>query len=81
MNSMDDQYCPSEDDLKWIQKNETVRRLLPQGAEATLVMVGEFELLRKPIFVFVRLAESSMMFNVTEVCEGVTIQLSWKRAS
>lgn len=66
-----DQYCPSEDDLKWIQKKETMRRLLPTKAESTMIMVGEFDAVRKPIFVFVRLAEPAFMFNVTEVIREI----------
>ncbi|CAG7833126.1 unnamed protein product [Allacma fusca] len=62
-----DQYFPSEEDLKWIQRKENIKRLLPHGAEATLVMVGDFDTVKKPIFVFIRLAEPSLMFNVTEV--------------
>jgi len=63
----DQAYCPSEEDLKWVMRKETMRRLLPNGAEATMIMVGDFDALRKPIFVFVRLAEPAFMFNVTEV--------------
>jgi hypothetical protein len=47
-------------------RKETMRRLLPQGAEATMIMVGDFEALSKPIFLFLRMAESAFMFNVTE---------------
>jgi hypothetical protein len=65
--TMSEMYCPSEEDLKWIQGKEHMIKRLPLGAEATMVMVGDFEGLRKPIFVFVRLSEASYMFNVTEV--------------
>lgn len=44
-----------------------MRRNLPNGAEATMVMVGDIDILHKPIFVFVRLAEATFMYNVTEV--------------
>lgn len=43
-------------------------RILPNGAaEATMIMVGDYDALRKPIFVFVRLSEPQFMFNITEV--------------
>jgi len=66
---MSEVNAPSEEDLKWVQRKESVvRRLLPQGnSEATMVMVGELELLKKPILVFIRLRDASFMFNVTEV--------------
>jgi hypothetical protein len=63
-----DSYAPSEEDLKWMGRRDTIRRLLPNGAaEATMIMVGDFDNISKPIFVFVRLAEPQFMFNVTEV--------------
>jgi hypothetical protein len=55
MGEQSSAVCPSEEDLKWIMRKETMRRLLPQGAEATMIMVGDFEALRKPIFLFLRL--------------------------
>lgn len=64
------QYCTSEEEAitQWMLRKDVMRRNLPNGAEATMVMVGDIDILRKPIFVFVRLAESTFMFNVTEVC-------------
>jgi hypothetical protein len=67
MGEQSSAVCPSEEDLKWIMRKETMRTLLPQGAEVTNTMVGDFEALRKPIFLFLKLAESAFMFNVTEV--------------
>ena len=64
---MNESYCPSEEDLKWIQGKEHVIRRLPQGAEATLIFVGPFDAIRKPIFLFIRLKEASFIFNVSEV--------------
>lgn len=32
-----------------------------------MIMVGDYDALRKPIFVFVRLSEPQFMFNITEV--------------
>ncbi|CAL8069832.1 unnamed protein product [Orchesella dallaii] len=63
-----EQYCPSEEDItQWVLRKDAMRRNLPNGAEATMVMVGDIDILRKPIFVFVRLAEATFMFNVTEI--------------
>ncbi|ODN05154.1 Anion exchange protein 3 [Orchesella cincta] len=63
-----DHYYPSEEDIaQWVLRKDAMRRNLPNGAEATMVMVGDIDILRKPIFVFVRLAEATFMFNVTEI--------------
>lgn len=48
-------------------RKDQLRRNLPNGAESTMVMVGDIDILRKPIFIFVRLSEATFMFNVTEV--------------
>ncbi len=64
-------HSPSTEDFKWMGRRETMYRILPNGqGEATMVMVGEFDVLRKPIFVFLRLAEPQFMFNITEVSKG-----------
>lgn len=47
--------------------NLELLKKLPEGAEATAVLVGAVEFLQHPTIAFVRLAEGVIMENVVEV--------------
>ncbi|PIK59363.1 putative band 3 anion transport protein isoform X1 [Apostichopus japonicus] len=49
------------------QHVEGIMKKIPEDAEATTVLVGELDSLRKPAVVFVRLAEGTKLGNLTEV--------------
>lgn len=57
----------SEEDLKWIEKESTLMRQIPNDSEATIVLVGNDDGLHGVTIAFVRLAESVYMPNTTEV--------------
>ncbi|XP_055379278.1 anion exchange protein 2 isoform X2 [Condylostylus longicornis] len=59
-------YSSSQEDLKKLM-NDTILRRIPQGAEATTVLVGSVEFLEKPTIAFIRLAEGILMPSITEV--------------
>ncbi|KAM7358800.1 anion exchange protein Ae2 isoform 2-T5 [Cochliomyia hominivorax] len=62
----DDMYSSSQEDLKKLQ-NDTILKRIPQGAEATTVLVGAVDFLEQPTIAFVRLAEGVPMPSLTEV--------------
>ncbi|XP_065359044.1 anion exchange protein 3 isoform X2 [Calliphora vicina] len=62
----DDLYSSSQEDLKKLQ-NDTILRRIPNGAEATTVLVGAVDFLEQPTIAFVRLAEGVPMPSLTEV--------------
>ena len=50
--------------------NTELMKKLPEGAEATAVLVGAVDFLKTPTIAFVRLAEGVMMDNLVEVSKG-----------
>ncbi|XP_071527622.1 band 3 anion transport protein-like isoform X2 [Panulirus ornatus] len=50
-----------------IRKNKELMKKIPEGAEATAVLVGAVDFLKHPTIAFVRLAEGVMMDNLIEV--------------
>ncbi|XP_069177811.1 LOW QUALITY PROTEIN: band 3 anion transport protein [Procambarus clarkii] len=50
-----------------IRKNKELMKKIPEGAEATAVLVGAVDFLKHPTIAFVRLAEGVMMDNLVEV--------------
>ena len=40
---------------------------IPQGAEASNVLVGEMDVIKKPVTAFVRLENASLLGDLTEV--------------
>lgn len=48
-------------------KNKELMKKIPEGAEATAVLVGAVDFLKHPTIAFVRLAEGVMMDNLVEV--------------
>jgi solute carrier family 4 (sodium bicarbonate transporter), member 10 len=42
-------------------------RKIPQGAEASNVLVGEVDFLEKPLSAFIRLSQATFMGDLTEV--------------
>lgn len=55
----------STDDLPHMDTN--ILRRIPEGAEATTVLVGALDFLEQPTIAFVRLAEGLTMPNLMEV--------------
>ncbi|XP_022257034.1 anion exchange protein 3-like [Limulus polyphemus] len=55
----------SHEDLPKMES--TILRRIPEGAEATSVLVGSLDFLEKPAVVFVRLAEGQVLPTITEV--------------
>ncbi|XP_037800196.1 band 3 anion transport protein-like isoform X2 [Penaeus monodon] len=55
----------SKDDLR--RNNKDLLKKIPEGAEATAVLVGAVDFLKQPTIAFVRLAEGVMMDNLVEV--------------
>ncbi|XP_068216025.1 anion exchange protein 3 [Palaemon carinicauda] len=49
------------------RKNTELLKKIPEGAEATAVLVGAVDFLKQPTIAFVRLAEGVMMDNLVEV--------------
>jgi solute carrier family 4 (anion exchanger), member 2 len=58
-------YSSSTEDLKRVH-NESILKRIPDGAEATTVLVGSVEFLEQPTIAFVRLAEGVLMPSITE---------------
>lgn len=50
-----------------VRKNKELMKKIPEGAEATAVLVGAVDFLKHPTIAFVRLAEGVMMDNLVEV--------------
>ncbi|CAL1534908.1 unnamed protein product [Lymnaea stagnalis] len=46
---------------------QDIMRRIPKGAEASTVLVGQVDFLKKPAMAFVRLAEGQLLDNLTEV--------------
>jgi solute carrier family 4 (sodium bicarbonate transporter), member 10 len=49
------------------QTNTHFMRKIPQGAEASNVLVGEVDFLEKPLSAFIRLSTATFMGDLTEV--------------
>lgn len=49
------------------QANQAFMRKVPQGAEADNILVGEVDFLERPISVFIRLRNATMLGDLTEV--------------
>ncbi|XP_059613187.1 anion exchange protein 3 isoform X2 [Phlebotomus argentipes] len=60
-------YSSSQEDLVRKTQNDTILKRIPQGAEATTVLVGAVDFLDQPTIAFVRLAEGITMPSITEV--------------
>lgn len=50
-----------------IRKNKELMKKIPEGAEATAVLVGAVDFLKHPTIAFIRLAEGVLMDNLVEV--------------
>ena len=59
-------YSSSTEDLKRAAHNESILKRIPEGAEATTVLVGSVEFLEQPTIAFIRLAEGVLMPSITE---------------
>ena len=53
--------------LSVFQFNEHFLKKIPQGAEASNILVGEVDFLTHPIIAFVRLTKSMLLGDLTEV--------------
>lgn len=53
--------------LVYFQTNTHFMRKIPQGAEASNVLVGEVDFLEKPLSAFIRLSQATFMGDLTEV--------------
>ena len=50
-----------------LQFDANFMKKIPQGAEASNVLVGEMDFLKKPVTAFVRLENASLLGDLTEV--------------
>ena len=50
-----------------LQFNEHFAKKIPEGAEASNILVGEVDFLNNPIIAFVRLSKAQMLGDLTEV--------------
>ncbi|XP_058121393.1 band 3 anion transport protein isoform X2 [Anopheles ziemanni] len=57
----------SQEDIKMRTQKESILKRIPEGAEATTVLVGAVDFLEQPTIAFVRLAEGIPMPSITEV--------------
>ncbi|XP_042242077.1 band 3 anion transport protein-like isoform X2 [Homarus americanus] len=57
----------TKDGKSELRKNKDLMKKIPEGAEATAVLVGAVDFLKHPTIAFVRLAEGVMMDNLVEV--------------
>lgn len=58
-------HTKSQDDLQ--KMDVSILKRIPEGAEATTVLVGALDTLQQPIIAFIRLAKGQMMPNLIEV--------------
>uniref|UniRef100_A0A2M3YY57 Anion exchange protein n=1 Tax=Anopheles braziliensis TaxID=58242 RepID=A0A2M3YY57_9DIPT len=66
--NVEETYTSSQEDIKMrTQQKESILRRIPEGAEATTVLVGAVDFLEQPTIAFVRLAEGIPMPSITEV--------------
>ncbi|XP_053689178.1 band 3 anion transport protein isoform X2 [Sabethes cyaneus] len=67
INMQEETYTSSQEDIKMRVQKESILKRIPEGAEATTVLVGAVEFLEQPTIAFVRLAEGIQMPSITEV--------------
>ncbi|XP_055612250.1 band 3 anion transport protein isoform X5 [Uranotaenia lowii] len=67
INMHDETYTSSQEDIKIRLQKESILKRIPEGAEATTVLVGSVDFLEQPTIAFVRLAEGILMPSITEV--------------
>uniref|UniRef100_A0A182JC93 Anion exchange protein n=1 Tax=Anopheles atroparvus TaxID=41427 RepID=A0A182JC93_ANOAO len=68
INIQEETYTSSQEDIKMRQtQKESILKRIPEGAEATTVLVGAVDFLEQPTIAFVRLAEGIPMPSITEV--------------
>ncbi|KAI5701573.1 hypothetical protein M8J75_010969 [Diaphorina citri] len=60
-------YFSSAEDIAKRAQKESIFKRIPEGAEATTVLVGAVEFLEQPTIAFVRLSEGIMLPSITEV--------------
>lgn len=60
LNKIDSETCLEAFDANFMKK-------IPQGAEASNVLVGEMDVIKKPVTAFVRLENASLLGDLTEV--------------
>uniref|UniRef100_A0A2M4B9V3 Anion exchange protein n=1 Tax=Anopheles marajoara TaxID=58244 RepID=A0A2M4B9V3_9DIPT len=66
--NVEETYTSSQEDIKMrTQQKESILKRIPEGAEATTVLVGAVDFLEQPTIAFVRLAEGIPMPSITEV--------------
>ncbi|XP_055630440.1 anion exchange protein 3 isoform X1 [Toxorhynchites rutilus septentrionalis] len=67
INMQEETYTSSQEDIKMRSQKESILKRIPEGAEATTVLVGAVDFLEQPTIAFVRLAEGIPMPSITEV--------------
>ncbi|XP_053666635.1 anion exchange protein 2 isoform X1 [Anopheles marshallii] len=67
INISEETYTSSQEDIKMRTQKESILKRIPEGAEATTVLVGAVDFLEQPTIAFVRLAEGIPMPSITEV--------------
>ncbi|XP_052566991.1 band 3 anion transport protein isoform X6 [Culex pipiens pallens] len=67
INMQEETYTSSQEDIKMRIQKESILKRIPEGAEATTVLVGSVDFLEQPTIAFVRLAEGIPMPSITEV--------------
>ncbi|XP_058463434.1 band 3 anion transport protein isoform X6 [Malaya genurostris] len=67
ISMQEETYTSSQEDIKMRTQKESILKRIPEGAEATTVLVGAVEFLEQPTIAFVRLAEGIPMPSITEV--------------
>ncbi|XP_029722114.2 anion exchange protein 3 isoform X4 [Aedes albopictus] len=67
INMHEETYTSSQEDIKMRAQKESILKRIPEGAEATTVLVGSVDFLEQPTIAFVRLAEGIPMPSITEV--------------
>ncbi|XP_055538046.1 anion exchange protein 2 isoform X5 [Wyeomyia smithii] len=67
ISMQEETYTSSQEDIKMRVQKESILKRIPEGAEATTVLVGAVEFLEQPTIAFVRLAEGIQMPSITEV--------------
>ncbi|XP_065074363.1 band 3 anion transport protein isoform X5 [Ochlerotatus camptorhynchus] len=67
INMHEETYTSSQEDIKMRVQKESILKRIPEGAEATTVLVGSVDFLEQPTIAFVRLAEGIPMPSITEV--------------
>ncbi|XP_058831835.1 anion exchange protein 3 isoform X1 [Topomyia yanbarensis] len=67
ISMQEETYTSSQEDIKMRSQKESILKRIPEGAEATTVLVGAVEFLEQPTIAFVRLAEGIPMPSITEV--------------